>query len=152
VAKTATGGTASAGSRLAATDMRTLPALVRTLMASRCSTGRDGAQLEGQGAQLEGQGAQLAGQGAQLEGKVLNSRGKALNSQGKVLNSRARTDSAQPPDGAAGRDADSADSCGQLKKRRLSAATNDATACRTDICVHEVGDADSADSCVPPYS
>jgi hypothetical protein len=46
--------------------------------------------------------------------------------------------------------ADSADSCGQLKKRRLSAATNDATACHTDICVHEVGDADSADSCVPP--
>ena len=45
--------------------------------------------------------------------------------------------------------ADSADSCGQLKKRRLSAATNDVTACHTDICVHHVGDADSADSCAP---
>jgi hypothetical protein len=42
-----------------------------------------------------------------------------------------------------------ADSCGQLKMRRLSAPINDVTACQTDICVHEVGDADSADSCAP---
>ena len=42
------------------------------------------------------------------------------------------------------------DSCGQLKMRRLSAPTNDVTDCQTDICVHEVGGADSADSCVPP--
>jgi len=45
-----------------------------------------------------------------------------------------------------------ADSCGQLKKRRLSAPTNDVTACQTDICADEVGDADNADNCAPPTS